>query len=113
MPKNYKPYNQCSKNVDSPSVEETVETPVTEEIKETTVETTSETESKIVIVGTVKDCARLRVRKSPRIIGSTICEIPAGSKVVIEDDSDDIFYKVVTQTGIEGYCMKRFITIEQ
>ena len=63
-------------------------------------------------IGTV-NCARLNVRVSPIVDASVVCVLDCGAKVSITDDSDDVFYNIYTETGICGYCMKKFITVEE
>ena len=40
-----------------------------------------------------------------------ICTISYPSEVMITDESDEVFYKVFTASGIEGYCMKDYIKL--
>ena len=63
-------------------------------------------------IGTV-NCALLNVRVSPMTNASVVCVLDRGAKVSITDDSDDEFYNIYTETGAYGYCMKKFITIEE
>ena len=85
----------------SPSLEEVVEEATFEEIAE-------EAKEKI---GSV-NCAKLNVRVSPSTTALVVCVLENGSKVSITDDSDPNFYKVYTETGAYGFCMKQFITVE-
>lgn len=65
------------------------------------------------ITGIVSDCKKLRVRNAPGLDSDVICEIEAGSIVEIDEvNSTEEFYKVCTETGIDGYCMKKFIKVE-
>lgn len=65
------------------------------------------------ITGIVRDCKKLRVRNAPGLDSDVICEIEAGSIVEIDEvNSTEEFYKVCTETGIDGYCMKKFIKVE-
>ena len=87
-----------------------VEEPVIESVEEPDPETKQESES---IVGIVSECSRLRVRSYPELDANVICEIDAGAQVVIDNaESTEDFYKVCTETGIDGYCMKKFIKID-
>ena len=71
--------------------------------------TTVVTETKI---GIVIDCPRLNVRVEPRANADVVCIIERDSKVVInEAETTENFYKICTEVGVEGYCMKRFIDI--
>ena len=60
--------------------------------------------------GVVIDCGKLRVRSEPRFGNNVICEIDQGTKVMIDrSESTFDYYKIYTETGIEGYCQKPYI----
>ena len=62
--------------------------------------------------GVVTDCLKLNVRKEPNSEAEVIGQITAATKLVVyENESEDEFYKICTYSGIEGYCMKKFISI--
>lgn len=80
--------------------------------EEAKVEETKVEEPK-TITGVVVDCPRLRVRAAANKNAEVLCEINVDSKVLIsEKESTNEFYKVCTEAGVEGYCMKQFIGIE-
>lgn len=89
--------------------EEVDVSPSSEEVEEVTFEEIAE-EAKEKI-GSV-NCAKLNVRVSPSTTALVVCVLENGSKVSITDDSDPDFYKVYTETGAYGFCMKQFITVE-
>ena len=66
-------------------------------------------------VGIVANCEKLNLRRSPLKDSdgaNIITELLSGVAVVIdEDESIPNFYKVTTETGLEGYCMKQFIEL--
>lgn len=65
------------------------------------------------IIGEVFDCAKLNVREEPRSDAKVACVIDVGTEVMInEADSTDEFYKICLVSGIEGYCMKKFIAVK-
>lgn len=67
-----------------------------------------------ITIGMVSDCQSLNVRRHPRFDSEVICSIPASTEVMIEEnESTDEFFKVYTVSGIEGYCMKRYIAIRE
>lgn len=110
-----KNYNQMSKkNYDkTETIEqvEQVEIPV-----ETPVETKSVEPVEPIkpepIEGTV-NCEKLNVRSDSTIDSDPVGVINRDSKVFIyENESTDEFYKVCTATGLEGYCMKKFISVQ-
>lgn len=62
--------------------------------------------------GVVTGCAKLNVRKEPSKEAEVLCVINELSAVVVTvEESTEDFYKVCTPSGIEGYCMKKFINI--
>lgn len=64
------------------------------------------------LYGTVTDCAKLNVRKEPNSEADVLCTIDAKSEVVIvRSESTEEFHKVITAAGVEGFCMKKFITL--
>ena len=77
-----------------------------------TLEETPKKESK---VGIVANCEKLNLRRSPLKDSdgaNIITELLTGVAVVIdENESTPDFYKVITETGLEGYCMRRFIEL--
>lgn len=91
--------------------EDTVDCSPVEEVElEETV--TTEPEEELSKVGNVKGCTKLRVREKPSTDGVVICEIAENSVVIInEKESTEDFYKVITEAGAEGYCMKKFVTV--
>lgn len=64
--------------------------------------------------GVVSGCEKLYVREKGTKESKDLCIITKGSEVKVDltDTSSEEFYKVVTPTGVEGYCMKKFITIK-
>lgn len=65
------------------------------------------------IYGTVKDCLMLNIRRKPEIDSEIKTVVNAGSKLLIDDKTEfDDWFKVTTETGIEGFCMKDYIAKE-
>lgn len=66
-------------------------------------------------VGTVNNCTKVNLRRTPvyEPNGKNImAELVLGTAVVIDDEkSTGEFYKVTTEAGLEGYCMKQFIKL--
>ena len=94
------------------AVEETVDQEPTEETVEEAVEQEPAVEEEKSVIGIVTGCKRLRVRADATTDAIVITEIDEDSVVVIDmDNSTDDFYKVHTETGAEGWCMRKFIEI--
>ena len=67
-----------------------------------------------IIEGFVSGCGKLNVRKEPKAGSLVVCVIEKDAKVIInEDESTESFYKVYTEAGVEGYCVKDYLTITQ
>lgn len=82
-------------------------------LDEDVIEDVEEEEVEALLIGYVADCARLNVRSHPYPSAAIKCVIEKDSEVMINDaESTDTFYKVITASGIEGYCMKKFISIQ-
>lgn len=82
---------------------------VKEEVK--SVEETPVVEIKEV-TGTVVNCERLNVRKTPELGNNILGDILSGRKVQVNmDESTDQYYKICSETGLDGYCMKGYIKI--
>lgn len=62
--------------------------------------------------GKVNNCKKLNVRKLPSRDAEIVSELVEGSEVMIDEkESTALFYKICTEHGIEGYCMKNFIKV--
>lgn len=61
--------------------------------------------------GHVTECIKLNVRKDPSPNAEVIGTVNRGDSLIIDPSPFGDFYKVLTPYGIEGYCMKRFVYI--
>ena len=78
---------------------------------ETVVEPVVEEAPKFVY-GTVVGCRKLNVREQMHLGATVLCELPVSTEVqVFEDEHHDEWYHVITKTGIDGFCMKKYIKI--
>ena len=88
---------------------------IIEEAAESVDQPVEETPKKESKVGIVANCEKLNLRRSPLKDSdgaNIITELLPGVAVVIdEDESTPNFYKVITEDGLEGYCMKQFIEL--
>ena len=85
-------------------------------IEETVVEqATDETVAPApVLRGVVCKCDKLNVRKDPNTASKVVCVINKGTTVVInEEKSTKDFYAVDVNPHTSGYCMKKYLAIEQ
>ena len=67
-------------------------------------------------VGIVVNCEKLNLRRTPLKDSdgaNIITELLPGIAVLIdENESTPNFYKVITEDGLEGYCMRQFIEVK-
>jgi len=82
---------------------------VAKPVEEVAPDTETTIDTKEPVFGKVA-CAHLNVRKDPN--GTIIGVIPEGTKVTIEDElTHKDWYEITTiGTGLNGFCMKKFIT---
>lgn len=74
----------------------------------------NDVENSVESIGVVANCSRLNIRRYPSAEADIVCEIKAGTEVmIVEDESTDEFYKIYTMTGLEGFCMKNYINVLQ
>jgi ribulose 1,5-bisphosphate synthetase/thiazole synthase len=115
---NYRNYNSYSSNnnvkAEEPTVTNKEMEPLTNEVEQVEVTEIVQSENSTPVTGIVTNCSKLRVRKTPNAnADNVICEIDANSEVIIDETkSTNEFYKVCTGAGFEGFCMKRFITVQ-
>lgn len=64
--------------------------------------------------GIVSGCSKLNIRKKPNIKSDPIAVVNAKTNLEVHvHDSTKDWYKVTTLDGGDGFCMKKYITIEQ
>ena len=68
------------------------------------------------VIGVVANCTRLNIRKKAVKTNKpedVVCVVNAGAKLTIDEaKSNKNWYKVTTEDGKEGFCMKEFVTIK-
>lgn len=113
---NRRNYNQYANKEDTTPVEEieeSIDTTETVEENEVVTEETEVIENKTPdevpkpVYGVV-NCAKLNIRRGPSIDTASLCIVEGGSKLDIEQFNEE-WLKVLTEDGISGYCMKKFI----
>lgn len=98
------------------AVEEKVEEPIEGQIVIPEVAPVSDPEPSVEPenrkFGKVNNCKKLNVRKLPSRDAEIVSELVEGVEVMIDEkESTALFYKICTEHGIEGYCMKDFIKV--
>lgn len=108
MSKNYRNYYQseAKKEIEAQPELETVQS-------EQEVEVKSESEKKESI-GVVCNCAKLNVRVHPSTDANIVYQVVGGEELMIDlKKSTKDFYAVWNGAGVQGYCMKQYISVKQ
>lgn len=111
--KNYTNYS--NKKTENSEVETAIEE-VVEEATDSVVEEVVEQPAPEPqpVYGRVVNCERLNVRKMPNPTGTILGNIVTRDKVKIDEEkSTTEWYKITTASGMEGFCMKKFIAVEK
>ena len=90
---------------------ETVVEEIVEPVETVEVEQEPKEEPKY-LTGIVTDCIKLNVRECPNSTAMILGTVNASVDLIIDsEESTEEFYKIYTSVGLEGYCMKKFVTI--
>ena len=65
------------------------------------------------VIGIVSNCKKLNVRTEPDITADVACIIDAGDKVEIASEGETSDFYCVYYGDTIGFCMKKYITVEQ
>lgn len=66
------------------------------------------------VIGVVTDCLKLNIREKSSKDSRVVTVVTCLDKLEIDiGDSNDDWYAVCTATGIEGFCMKKFVAVKQ
>ena len=111
--RNYNQYANKEETTPVEEIEESIDTTETVEENEVVTEETEVIEDKTPdevpkpVYGVV-NCSKLNVRRGPSIDTASLCIAESGSKLDIEQFNEE-WLKVLTEDGISGYCMRKFI----
>ncbi len=71
-------------------------------------------EADSTIVGYVSGCSKLNIREEGYPGANVVCVVPEKTTLLIEvAKSNDEWYKVYTEAGMEGFCMKQYVTLSE
>ena len=111
--RNYNQYANKEETTPVEEIEESIDTTETIEENEVVTEETEVIEDKTPdevpkpVYGVV-NCSKLNIRRGPSIDTASLCIVESGSKLDIEQYNEE-WLKVLTEDGISGYCMRKFI----
>lgn len=95
--------------VDEQAPENVVEDVVDETVKEPIEETPA-----APVTGVVTNCLKLNIRENPNTDSKVVCEVTMLDELVIDEEaSTDEWFKVYTEMGVEGFCMKKYVAVKQ
>lgn len=84
-----------------------------ENVVETVEEPIEETPATSV-TGIVTNCLKLNIRENPNTDSKVVCEVSMLDELVIDEEaSTDEWFKVYTEMGVEGFCMKKYVAVKQ
>ena len=111
--RNYNQYANKEETTPVEEIEEPIDTTEMVEKNEVATEETEVIENKTPdevpkpVYGVV-NCSKLNIRRGPSIDTTSLCIVEGGSKLDIEQYNEE-WLKVLTEDGISGYCMRKFI----
>ena len=111
--RNYNQYANKEETTPVEEIEESINTTETVEENEVVTEETEVIENKTPdevpkpVYGVV-NCSKLNIRRGPSIDTASLCIVEGSSKLDIEQYNEE-WLKVLTEDGISGYCMRKFI----
>lgn len=118
---NYTKYAEKPEVVEQPAVAEEQEIQVVNEepevVEQPVIEEEIFDEPRLVeneedVIGVVANCKLLNVREHPGLDANVLTILYKDDEVkVYEEQSVGDFYKVETESGYEGYCVKKYIEI--
>lgn len=109
---NYTQYSKKNENYVAPAIEEEVKAvdTVVEPVVETEPEIVETKPETVTVTGTVVNCAKLNVRAEANATADVVCVLDAASEIEINvNKSTAEWFSVCSATGIEGFCMRKFI----
>ena len=66
------------------------------------------------LIGVVTDCLKLNIREKPSKDSRVVTVVTCLDELEIDmGNSNDDWYAVCTATGIEGFCMKKFVAVRK
>lgn len=98
-----------NRNYENPVVDDSAEI-----VEDTPVTETEAVEEVAEVFGVVTDCLRLNIREEPTKDSAVVTIVTCLDELKIDlDNSTDDWYAVCTASGVEGFCMKKFVVVRQ
>lgn len=124
---NYSQYSKNKQNHNKPKVTETVEQFATvfdtieeENVPEVVTTVAAPVEPAEIkmevehsVVGVVVGCSKLNVRSKPATDADVLVVLDANSEVEIDPArSTNDWVKIITAAGVDGFCMRKFVSVK-
>lgn len=107
-----KNHNRGDDNINHVSAPEVAYPLPEDDIAEVPTDVSEHVEQKPVTLGKVVDCSKLNVRQYPTLHADVLCCLVEDSVIEIDEaKSTNEFYAVCTPTGLEGFCLKKFVEV--
>lgn len=88
------------------------EDPILDESTEIAEEQVEEAEEAVEVFGVVTDCLKLYIREEPNKESNVVTVVSCLEELQIDmEKSTDDWCAVCTASGLEGFCMKKFVAI--
>lgn len=98
-----------NRNYENPVVDDSAEI-----VEDTLITETEAVEEVVEVFGVVTDCLRLNIRAEPTQDSAIVTIVTCLDELKIDlDNSTDDWYAVCTASGVEGFCMKKFVAVRQ
>lgn len=98
-----------NRNYEKPVVDDS-----TEIVEDTPIIETETVEEVAEVFGVVTNCLRLNIREEPTKDSAVAAIATCLDELKINpDNSTDEWYAVCTASGVEGFCMKKFVAVRQ
>ena len=118
---NYSQYskkNNKTNNYSKPKIEENITTVAAPEesleikmVNAKHVDSTPKREVETPCAGVVVNCSKLNVRAEPTTDADVLTTLDVGSEIMIDNArSTHEWLKITTAAGIDGFCMRRFVS---
>lgn len=88
------------------------EIPVVDELNEIDIPSPEPEKEEFVSTGKVANCNAAYIRESPTKASNHLAIVKEGDELLIEHISNTNWYKVTTQSGIDGYIMKELVSLD-
>lgn len=88
------------------------EIPVIDTLEEVDIPVKEPEKEEFVNTGKVANCNAAYIRENPTKASNHLTIVKEGDELLVEHISNTNWYKVTTQSGIDGYIMKELVSLD-